>query len=39
LNLADPFFGIARKIEPFVEERVPRLAYNLLARGVKQDGI
>lgn len=37
LNLADPFFGIARKIEPFVEEKVPRLAYNLLARGVKRD--
>jgi len=37
LNLADPFFGIARKIEPFVEEKVPRLAYNLLARGVKKE--
>ncbi len=37
LNLADPFFGIARKIEPFVEEKVPRLAYNLLARGIKTD--
>lgn len=37
LNLADPFFGIARKIEPFVEEKVPRLAYNLLAQGVKKE--
>jgi ubiquinone/menaquinone biosynthesis C-methylase UbiE len=36
LNLADPFFGIARKIEPFVEEKVPRLAYNLIARGIKR---
>lgn len=32
LTLADPFFSIARMFEPFVEEKVPRLAYNLLAR-------
>jgi len=37
LNLADPFFDLARKIEPFVEEKVPRLAYNILARGVKPE--
>jgi ubiquinone/menaquinone biosynthesis C-methylase UbiE len=37
LNLADPLFGIAKRIEPFVEEKVPRLAYNILARGVKPE--
>jgi ubiquinone/menaquinone biosynthesis C-methylase UbiE len=35
LNLADPLFLLARKVEPFVEERVPQLAYNLLAKGMK----
>ena len=35
LNLADPLFQLARKVEPFIEERVPRLAYNILAKGVK----
>lgn len=36
LNLADPLFEIAKKIEPFVEEKVPRLAYNILASGIKR---
>lgn len=35
LNLVDPFFGIARKLEPIVEERIPHLAYNILASGKK----
>lgn len=35
LNLVDPLFGIARKIEPFVEEKIPLLAYNVLASGIK----
>ncbi len=35
LNLADPLFLLARKVEPFVEERVPQLAYNVLAKGMK----
>jgi ubiquinone/menaquinone biosynthesis C-methylase UbiE len=35
LNLADPLFSLARKIEPFVEEKVPQLAYNVLAIGTK----
>jgi ubiquinone/menaquinone biosynthesis C-methylase UbiE len=37
LNLADPLFQLARKVEPFVEERVPRLAYNILAKAAKPD--
>ncbi|MDD1707296.1 MAG: class I SAM-dependent methyltransferase [Methanoregulaceae archaeon] len=35
LNLVEPLFGIARKIEPFVEEKVPHLAYNIIASGIK----
>ncbi|HQC13025.1 MAG: methyltransferase domain-containing protein [Methanoregulaceae archaeon] len=35
INLIDPLYGIARKIEPFVEERLPYLAYNLLASARK----
>jgi ubiquinone/menaquinone biosynthesis C-methylase UbiE len=37
LTLADPIFNLARKVEPFVEEKVPRLAYNILAKGVKPE--
>jgi len=35
INLIDPLYGIARKIEPFVEENLPYLAYNLLASARK----
>jgi ubiquinone/menaquinone biosynthesis C-methylase UbiE len=34
-SLASPFFRIARKVEPFVEEKLPYLAYNLCASGEK----
>jgi ubiquinone/menaquinone biosynthesis C-methylase UbiE len=34
-SLASPFFRIARKVEPFVEEKIPYLAYNLCASGEK----
>lgn len=37
VSLARPFFELARRVEPFVEERVPRLAYNLCATGVKPE--
>ncbi|HUU76251.1 MAG TPA: methyltransferase domain-containing protein [Methanoregulaceae archaeon] len=37
LNLIDPLFGIARKIEPFVERKLPYLAYNLVASGRKPE--
>ncbi len=35
LNLIDPLYDIARKIEPFVEENIPYLAYNIIATGKK----
>ena len=35
LNLVDPLFGLARKLEPIVEEKIPHLAYNILASGKK----
>lgn len=37
LNLVHPLFGIAQKIEPIVEERIPHLAYNILASGKKPE--
>ena len=37
LNLGYPLFGLARKIEPIVEERIPHLAYNILASGKKPE--
>jgi ubiquinone/menaquinone biosynthesis C-methylase UbiE len=35
ISLKKPIFEIARKMEPFVEERMPSLAYNILATGRK----
>jgi ubiquinone/menaquinone biosynthesis C-methylase UbiE len=35
LSLATPIFALARKMEPFVEEKLPYLAYNLCAFGRK----
>lgn len=37
LNLADPVFNIARKVEPFVEDKLPYLAYNVCAAGKKPE--
>lgn len=37
LNLVHPLFGLAQKIEPIVEERIPHLAYNILASGKKPE--
>ncbi len=34
-DLADPIFELAQKIEPFVEENIPYLAYNICAKGKK----
>ncbi|HVP93866.1 MAG TPA: methyltransferase domain-containing protein [Methanoregulaceae archaeon] len=34
-DLADPIFGLAQKIEPFVEQKIPYLAYNICAKGKK----
>jgi ubiquinone/menaquinone biosynthesis C-methylase UbiE len=35
ISLKKPIFEIARKMEPFVEQRMPSLAYNILAMGKK----
>jgi ubiquinone/menaquinone biosynthesis C-methylase UbiE len=35
LNLATPLYDLAKKVEPFIEERMPYLAYNICAAGVK----
>jgi len=35
LGMVDPLFSLAQKIEPFVENRVPYLAFNLCASGKK----
>ncbi len=37
LSLATPIFDLARKMEPFVEQKLPYLAYNLCASGVRPD--
>lgn len=37
VSLAKPIFHIAKKMEPFVEERMPYLAYNLCANGIKPE--
>lgn len=36
-TLADPIFGLAKKIEPFVESKIPYLAYNICAKGKKAE--
>jgi ubiquinone/menaquinone biosynthesis C-methylase UbiE len=35
IDMMDPLFLIAQKIEPFVERRVPQLAYNICVSGEK----
>ena len=37
LNLADPVFNLARKVEPIIEEKLPYLAYNICAAGKKPE--
>jgi ubiquinone/menaquinone biosynthesis C-methylase UbiE len=36
-DLHDPMFSLARKVEPFVEERLPHLAYNICVSAKKPD--
>jgi ubiquinone/menaquinone biosynthesis C-methylase UbiE len=36
LNLVEPVFDIAKKIEPFVERRLPCFAYNICVKGKKE---
>lgn len=38
LNLAEPVFSLAQKAEPFIEENLPYLAYNVCAAGKKPKG-
>jgi ubiquinone/menaquinone biosynthesis C-methylase UbiE len=35
IDLIDPLFHLARKVEPFVERRLPQLAYNICVNGTK----
>ena len=35
IDMIDPLFNFARKVEPFVEKRVPQLAYNICVSGKK----
>ena len=37
INMFDPLFSLARKVEPFVEKRVPQLAYNICVSGKKPE--
>lgn len=37
LKLADPIFSLARRVEPFIEENLPYLAYNVCAAGKKPE--
>lgn len=36
-TFADPLFSIAKKVEPFIEDKIPYLAYNLIASGKKPE--
>ncbi|PKL59489.1 MAG: ubiquinone biosynthesis protein UbiE [Methanomicrobiales archaeon HGW-Methanomicrobiales-4] len=36
-TFADPLFSIAKRVEPFIEENIPYLAYNLIASGRKPE--
>jgi len=37
LNLIDPLYDLAKRVEPFIEEKIPYLAYNVCASGKKPD--
>ncbi len=36
IDMIDPLFNFAQKVEPFIEKRVPQLAYNICVSGKKQ---
>jgi ubiquinone/menaquinone biosynthesis C-methylase UbiE len=36
-GLIDPLFRFAQKVEPFVEKRLPQLAYNICVKGTKPE--
>jgi ubiquinone/menaquinone biosynthesis C-methylase UbiE len=35
IDMIDPLFNFAQKVEPFVEKRIPQLAYNICVKGRK----
>jgi len=35
IDMIDPIFNFAQKVEPFIEKRVPQLAYNICVSGRK----
>ncbi|MEI8331079.1 MAG: methyltransferase domain-containing protein [Methanomicrobiales archaeon] len=35
IDMIDPLFYFAQRVEPFVEKRVPQLAYNICVNGIK----
>ena len=37
IDMIDPLFNFAQKVEPFVEKRVPQLAYNICVSGRKPE--
>jgi ubiquinone/menaquinone biosynthesis C-methylase UbiE len=37
INMMDPLFNLALKVEPFVEKRVPQLAFNICVSGKKPE--
>jgi ubiquinone/menaquinone biosynthesis C-methylase UbiE len=37
IDMIDPLFLLAQKVEPFVEKRVPQLAYNICVNGKKPE--
>ena len=37
IDMIDPLFHLAKKVEPFVERRVPQLAYNIFVSGRKPE--
>ncbi len=37
IDMIDPLFQLAKKVEPFVEKRVPQLAYNIFVSGKKPE--
>jgi ubiquinone/menaquinone biosynthesis C-methylase UbiE len=38
IDMIDPLFSLARRVEPFVERRIPQLAYNICVNGKKPEG-
>lgn len=34
-TMSGPLYSMAKKVEPFIEEKIPYLAYNLIASGKK----